>query len=152
MTNKITDYIKLAESATEGPWIIADDDGRKNIRINMLTEIVPEYSPNKQLVTVSCTAWRDHHATAKHNAQFIAASRDFAPALAKALLEVEEALVKAKRKHIECEDCWYSCPKSEGGCCNEAEPDICNCGADKANKNIDQALAQIQRIKKGEIV
>lgn len=92
MTNAIEDYIKLAEAATDGPWIIADDDGRKNIRINMLTEIVPEYSPNKQLVTVSCTAWRDHYATAKHNAQFIAASRTLGPALAKALLEAEEVI------------------------------------------------------------
>jgi hypothetical protein len=32
--------------------------------------------------------------------------------------------------HYECEDGWYSCPLSEGGCLNEAWPkNKCNCGA-----------------------
>jgi hypothetical protein len=39
-------------------------------------------------------------------------------------------------KHYECDDCWYSCPKSEG-CCNDEKPTRCTCGKDRA----DAALA-----------
>lgn len=47
--------------------------------------------------------------------------------------------------HYSCDDCWYSCPKSEDGCCNEAEGDECNCGADKHNAEVEalfQAMAR----------
>lgn len=32
--------------------------------------------------------------------------------------------------HRHVDDCWYSCPKSAEGCCNEDEGDKCNCGAE----------------------
>jgi len=51
-----------------------------------------------------------------------------------------EALEKLRVEHYQCEDSWYSCPKSEDGCANEFEGDGCNCGADKHNEIIDQAL------------
>ena len=34
--------------------------------------------------------------------------------------------------HDYCDDCWYSCPLAEGGCCDDKVPkDKCNCGAEK---------------------
>ena len=47
----------------------------------------------------------------------------------------------ARRKHYYCEDSWYSCPKAEGGCANDAEGGECNCGADKHNAKVDALLA-----------
>jgi hypothetical protein len=35
-------------------------------------------------------------------------------------------------RHYVCEDCWYSCPKSEDYC-GTADRTQCDCGADKAN-------------------
>lgn len=43
-------------------------------------------------------------------------------------------LIRAAEKmavHRQCEDSWYSCPKSEEGCANEFEGEECNCGADE---------------------
>ena len=49
--------------------------------------------------------------------------------------ELLEKLYKLSlRDHYFCEDCWYTCPKHEDGCCNDAEGNECNCGADKINK------------------
>lgn len=43
--------------------------------------------------------------------------------------------------HYECDDCWYSCPKSEEGCCNEGlDKDRCTCGADQTNNKIDEII------------
>jgi hypothetical protein len=51
------------------------------------------------------------------------------------------ALEKAKYPHMVCDDCWYSCPKSSEGCCNdELSKDVCTCGADIHNKAIDAVL------------
>jgi hypothetical protein len=47
-----------------------------------------------------------------------------------------------KRKHSECEDSWYSCPKSENGCANDGAGDECDCGADNANEMIDKAIEE----------
>ena len=47
-----------------------------------------------------------------------------------------------RRSHHYCDDCWYSCPKSEEGCCNEAEGDECNCGADRYNKIVDDLIVE----------
>ena len=49
------------------------------------------------------------------------------------------------RKHYYCEDCWYSCPKAEDGCCNDLiDKNKCNCGADEINVAIDAALAKVK--------
>ena len=50
---------------------------------------------------------------------------------------VETLTQAAKRSHYECEDAWYSCPKSPSGCSNESEGEDCNCGADRHNAEID---------------
>jgi hypothetical protein len=46
---------------------------------------------------------------------------------------------RCRRTHYECEDCWYSCPKAPGGCCND-DKEGCTCGADEWNARIDEAL------------
>ena len=61
-----------------------------------------------------------------------------------ALKLAEEALQRSKRNHYCCEDTWYSCPKAEDGCANDAEGDDCNCGADVLNAENDKALAAIR--------
>ena len=55
-----------------------------------------------------------------------------------------EALENNRQTHHYCEDTWYSCPKHEDGCANESEGDECNCGADKANAEIDYAIIAIK--------
>lgn len=54
--------------------------------------------------------------------------------------QLARALRGLRKKHYECEDCWYSCPKSEEGCCDTRQQE-CTCGADKQNAQIDSALA-----------
>jgi hypothetical protein len=54
--------------------------------------------------------------------------------------QLENALRAAKRSHYSCDDCWYSCPKSEDGCCNKSQGPECNCGADEHNARIDAVL------------
>lgn len=49
-------------------------------------------------------------------------------------LVIVNILRKLLRNHYYCEDCWYSCPLSEDGCCDDREPeDKCNCGAEQTN-------------------
>lgn len=80
MTNKIEDYIKLAEAASEGEWFAShpspeNDDGSGLCQID---------DGREHGMFSFCCEW--------HDGRFIAASRTFGPALAKALLEAEEAL------------------------------------------------------------
>ena len=56
-----------------------------------------------------------------------------------------EALRNNKRNHYYCEDTWYSCPKHEEGCANDSVDDECNCGADKANQEIDFAMTTLRQ-------
>lgn len=49
----------------------------------------------------------------------------------------------AYRWHYECEDPWYSCPKSEDGCVNEHAGEDCNCGADAHNAKVKQVLDEV---------
>jgi len=48
-------------------------------------------------------------------------------------------LEKLKREHLQCEDPWYSCPKS-GQCFNDNAGDCCTCGADDINEAIDKMI------------
>ena len=48
-------------------------------------------------------------------------------------------------QHRQCEDSWYSCPKSEDGCANDGEGDECNCGADDYNKQLDTLRDLLKR-------
>ena len=44
-----------------------------------------------------------------------------------------------RTEHDTCEDCWYSCPKSDEYC-GDGDRNRCNCGADRINAIIDAAL------------
>ena len=56
----------------------------------------------------------------------------------KRLREALESL--RETEHYECEDCFYSCPKT--GACFKEVPDYaeCTCGMDRRNAIIDKAL------------
>ena len=49
--------------------------------------------------------------------------------------------------HYECDDRWYSCPKSQEGCADDREPGQCTCGADFTNERIDAALKAIDEAR-----
>ncbi len=57
------------------------------------------------------------------------------------ITELRIALLAAKRQHTSCDDCWYSCPLSDEGCCDETKIG-CTCGAQAHNDTIDAVLAQ----------
>lgn len=63
-------------------------------------------------------------------------------ALRERLVLARGALNAAKITHLNVEDCWYSCPESSEGCCDESQTG-CNCGADEHNAAIDVALSKI---------
>ena len=63
----------------------------------------------------------------------------------KAMKMALEALDNNRRNHYYCEDTWYSCPKHEDGCANDSEGNECNCGADKANQEIDSAITALHQ-------
>ena len=55
--------------------------------------------------------------------------------------------------HYYCDDCWYSCPLAEDGCCDDNAGTDCNCGRDeKVNevlKIVSTSLLQkMERMKK----
>ncbi len=56
---------------------------------------------------------------------------------------VEDLARAGRRSHRECEDSWYSCPKSPGGCSNESEGKDCNCGADGCNARIENLSSSL---------
>lgn len=47
------------------------------------------------------------------------------------------------QRHYECEDCWYSCPESDDGCCNDTEHG-CTCSAPLAHEAADE----IERLRR----
>lgn len=61
----------------------------------------------------------------------------------KTMKQALKTLKDNRRTHYGCEDAWYSCPKHEDGCFNDFAGDECNCGADKANIQIDLTIASL---------
>lgn len=55
---------------------------------------------------------------------------------------IRALLSQLRLAHKPCDDCWYSCPKSEGGCCDERQSG-CTCGADGHNAIVDQLEAAL---------
>jgi hypothetical protein len=58
---------------------------------------------------------------------------------------IQDLAALARRDRYSCEDPWYSCPKAEGGCANDAAGDDCNCGAEQHNAKVEaivNAIAQ----------
>lgn len=54
--------------------------------------------------------------------------------------QAEQAARDVLGAHYMCEDCWYSCPKSKEGCCNEAAGDDCTCGLDARIEKVTTLL------------
>ena len=55
-------------------------------------------------------------------------------------VEAAVALVAEIIGHYSCDDCWYSCPKSAEGSCNENYGDECTCQRDIKAEAIVGAL------------
>lgn len=53
-------------------------------------------------------------------------------------------------EHYNCEDCWYSCPLSVDGCCNDAESKECNCGYEERVTAIVLAFATVRQAAQQE--
>lgn len=51
----------------------------------------------------------------------------------------------ARKEHYYSEDCWHSCPKAEGGCCDESKTG-CTCDADEHNVKVDKLLVEIEEL------
>ena len=54
--------------------------------------------------------------------------------------------------HFTCEDCWYSCPLSSEGCCNEHAVTDCTCGATARKHAIMAALLQVEQEVWGKVI
>ena len=53
--------------------------------------------------------------------------------------EILHRLNQLQIPHHHCEDSWYSCPKSAEGCADETKPkNVCTCGADLHNENVNR--------------
>lgn len=44
-----------------------------------------------------------------------------------------------EQTHVDCDDGWYSCPKSFSGCLDDQAGPECNCGADEWNARVRAA-------------
>lgn len=77
-----------------------------------------------------------------------ARQKDTLTLIEEALSIARDALKQSKIDHYYCEDTWYSCPAHPDGCGNDTlgGDTECNCGADKHNARIDQALAKIEHL------
>jgi len=64
------------------------------------------------------------------------------------MLEELEGIVKSliRTVHDECEDCFYSCPKSEDYCRSDVD-DVCTCGMDYQNERLNRMLEIIASLK-----
>lgn len=52
--------------------------------------------------------------------------------------KLEAAASKISTTHRSCEDPWYSCSKSEGGCLADGDvPSDCSCGADEGQEAVN---------------
>ena len=58
-------------------------------------------------------------------------------------LNIVKELEKLRVKHKYCEDCWYSCPKAEDGCCDKSKGEECICGADQHNAILDSIINHV---------
>ena len=56
------------------------------------------------------------------------------------ILSLRAKIESLRLNHYECEDSWYSCPLSEGGCCDDTRTG-CHCSAEAHNRTLDEILA-----------
>lgn len=60
--------------------------------------------------------------------------------------DVYKAALERLKGHQECDDCYYSCPLSEAGCCNPDGGTECTCNG----SFVQAALAHGEKIRDGE--
>lgn len=71
--------------------------------------------------------------------------REEAAAMTAAMQQVSALIEKGQKRHYDCEDSWYACPLSEGGCANPAwDKTDCTCGASQYNEILDAVAATIR--------
>ena len=63
-------------------------------------------------------------------------------------MDILTELEKLRLLHYECEDGWYSCPKSPDGSFNDNVGDDCICGADRHNEILDKIINYLKAKKK----
>ena len=61
-------------------------------------------------------------------------------------MKLLEELEKLRRQHYYCEDCWFSCPKAEDGCCDESVGEECNCDAERKNAILDGIIEHLKKV------
>ena len=59
-------------------------------------------------------------------------------------MNIVEELESLRRDHYECEDPWFSCPKSNEGCSDPSRGDVCTCGAEDHNAKLDAIIRYIR--------
>lgn len=60
------------------------------------------------------------------------------------IVELLQMVHELRPKHYRCDDdTWYSCPKAPEGCADDSAGTDCRCGADAANKRIDNRLKML---------
>jgi hypothetical protein len=133
MTNKIEDYIKLAEGATEGPYEITEalNDGKPILHAPAAGRVVCQFAYESGADSYGAF---DNH---ENNMAFIAASRTLGPAMAKALIEAEEKMTSVSNK------LQFMAMAGAG---DHAQQELVKMHAILAG-TLEQALATIQRIK-----
>jgi hypothetical protein len=57
---------------------------------------------------------------------------------------LRKALNECRDVHLNCEDSWYSCPKSTDGCSDDRQGPECNCGVEDRNNMIDFVLKETE--------
>ena len=137
MTNKIEDYVKLAEEATEGPWSVTRYTNYEGWSIHTDNAgCIAERWYDK-----SCP-YPDDELSA--NVQFIAASRTLGPAMAKALIEAEECIKALHAAYAADIEKAIEIMAELGRACDPADSMI---RQTEKTTGYTQALATIQRIK-----
>ena len=144
--DELRKLIALGEKATARPW------GRGNF---FDLAIMQTDKDSDGYGVAFCYPWGEPTDRLPANAiqkrerdcAYITAAANLAPAIARELIEAREEIQRLRvaleslriTSHTECEDCWYSCPKSDDYCGTD-DREHCACGMDKQNAIIDAAL------------
>lgn len=99
-------------------------------RLEMRSEIATLKAQRDDL-RIHCDGWEKQYRVLESSFFALKEQRD----------ELLSVLNKLRIDHYQCEDGYYSCPKS-GDCPNSNPNDDCNCGADDHNAVIDATIAK----------
>jgi hypothetical protein len=60
---------------------------------------------------------------------------------------IAEIIAMPPHEHTECDDSWYGCPLSDGGCTNPSYKDgECNCGASAHNERMNAIATTLRKM------